>query len=84
MSIIFLPTGIFFANVKNVNLTAYLRLTGEKPYKFADRAGVSRSLVYDLLKREAGHHTRQVKLDNARKIVAASEERITLEAVAQG
>lgn len=82
MSIIFLLIRNIFANVKSVNLTQYLRLTGEKPYKFADRAGVSRSLVYDLLKREAGHHTRQVKLDNARKIVTASGGRISLEEMA--
>jgi len=62
-----------------MNLTDYLKSTGERPYKFADRVPVSRPLVYQILKLEKGQGTRRVSLELSLKIRAASDGAISLE-----
>lgn len=62
-----------------MNLTEYLRSTGEKPYKFALRAGLSRHPIYEVLKAEKGGYFFSILLSNALKIKAASEGKIDLE-----
>ncbi len=65
-----------------MNLTEYLKSTDEydRAYKFAHRAGVSASAVYDLLSMEKkGKYSRKVLLETALKIRDASKGLISLE-----
>lgn len=62
-----------------MNLTEYLKSTGEKPYKFAVRAGLSRRPIYDTLRAEKGRRPNRILLETALKIRAASDGLISLE-----
>ena len=62
-----------------MNLTEYLKFTGEKPYKFADGIPVSRPLIYDLLQMEQGKDHRRISLEFALKLKDASGGLIDLE-----
>ena len=62
-----------------MNLTQYLKKTGERPYKFAVRAGVSVPLVYGVVNMEKGKGHREILLKSALKIQEASEGLISLE-----
>ncbi len=65
-----------------MNLTQYLKTTDEyhQAYKFAERAGVSVQAVYDLISMEKqGKRRRNVLLETALKIRAASDNLISLE-----
>lgn len=66
-----------------MNLTEYLASIDERPYKFADRIGLGRPLIYDLIKMEQGKGHRRVLLVNALKIREASEGKIALENLGQ-
>lgn len=67
-----------------MNLTQYFLATDDMPYKLADRAGVARNMVYELLKREQGQGKRRVALENAQKLVEASGHKLTLLHIGQG
>ncbi len=61
-----------------MNLTDYfLKNTEDRAYKLADRAGVARSMVYDLIIAEGGGKARHVSMANAKKISRASQGLIT-------
>lgn len=60
-------------------MSKYLVHTQQKAYKVADRAGVSHTTLYEILKRERGQCTREVKLENAKKIIALDPKLLTLE-----
>lgn len=73
-----------------MNLTEYLKSIDEydRAYKFADRAGVTRPAIYDLLAMESRgkgrfhvgkHKHRKVLLETALKIRTASNGLISLE-----
>lgn len=66
-----------------MNLTEYLKSIDEydRAYKFADRAGVTRPAIYDLLMMERGikRIKRRILLDTALKIRSASNGLISLE-----
>ena len=66
-----------------MNLSQYLKSTGERPYKFAVRAGVSIPLVYGVVNMEKGKGHREILLKSALKIQEASEGMVYLEMLGQ-
>jgi predicted transcriptional regulator len=56
-----------------MKLTKYLELKGEKPYQFAQRAGIGFELVYRLAKGEAVN----LQVGTIQKIESATEQAVT-------